>query len=380
VEHLEHFRLSQEPFANDPVLDFYLPTRQHAEAEKRVLRSVRQSKGLCVLLGEGGSGKTMLARHLLEELDEEKFEASLIVMVQRGVDTAWVLSRIAGQLGVEDPSDDPASLLGDVYRRLVEIHEEGRQALVIIDEAQMLGSAEAVEALRGLLNLEHEERHLLSLVLIGPQDLAQVLALDAAFLERIDVSVRLAPLDAENSASYLAHRIRCAGGDPGILEPEAISALHELGHGVPRRMNTLADNALYEAYLAGRDRVEKDDVLHAARDLEVGDASTDAAHAPDPAAAPPKPANPSGGAAAANGPPNAADGSRTALLSSESPLGVTQVMMDLDDEEDVGADSVAVTAAEPEPPRGAPAETQLLDTPPEEGELDDLFAELIDDE
>ena len=71
MEHLEHFRLSQEPFANDPVLDFYISTRQHAEAEKRVLRSVRQSKGLCVLLGEGGSGKTILARHLLEERDEE---------------------------------------------------------------------------------------------------------------------------------------------------------------------------------------------------------------------------------------------------------------------------------------------------------------------
>lgn len=271
MEHLQHFGLSQEPFANDPVLTFYFASRAHTEAERRVLRAVLQGKGLCVLMGEGGLGKTILIRHLLEELDDDSVECNLLVMVQRGADANWVLTRIAREVGVVNPGGDSSEVLRQVYERLVEISEEGRSAVVLIDEAQMLSSRDAMEALRGLLNLEHEDRHLLSLVLIGPPELAEVIALDAALADRIDVKVRLVQLDTEDTARYIAHRIRMAGGDSKIFKRDAVAVLCRCARGYPRLVNTLADNAIYEAFLAGRTRVEEDDVRHAARDLGLRD-------------------------------------------------------------------------------------------------------------
>ena len=266
MEHLERFGLSRDPFRNDSQLDFYFESASHAHAKQRLVRCLRQGKELCVLVGEVGRGTTTLARVLFEELEPERFEAGMLV-VARGIEAAWLRTAIARQLGIEDPSPERAAAVRQLYERLVALHEQGRRAIVAIDEAQALAGSEALADLVALLNFEHEDARLLSAVLIGSPALEGALAREPALLGRVELRVRLEPLSPADARAYLAHRLRVAGGDPSILSPEVMDAIAARASGIPRRINALADNALFEAHLASRRRATVSDVERAARDL-----------------------------------------------------------------------------------------------------------------
>jgi hypothetical protein len=175
---------------------------------------------------------------------------------------------------------------------------------VILDEAQVLAEQGALAELRGLLNLEYEDRRLVTLVLVGLPSLMAAVAAEPALADRIDVPLRIGALRGEEASRYLTHRIRAAGGNPAIL-------------GSPRQLNRLADAALFEAHLAGRVSATAEDVERAAAELEL--------------------ASPEDVAAAANAP----------LTAASTPL--------------------AASSANPEvavKPRGAPAATPLAPSAP----------------
>jgi general secretion pathway protein A len=267
VDHLRHFGLADDPFRDEPRLRDFFESRPAAEALLRLERGLRQGRGLCVLSGEPGLGKSMLVRRLLDGLEEELFEASALVVLPGAGDAGAVLARFARHLGVEAPAAERQSLLAQIYEQLAIVREDGRQAVLLVDDAEQLARGSALAELCGLLRLEYEERRLLALVLAGAQPLDAALAADASLASRVDVRVRLAPLDAEDAAGYLAHRLRSAGGDPAIFAPDAHDAIHRLGRGLPGLMNRLADNALFEAFLCARSRVSRADVERAHQDL-----------------------------------------------------------------------------------------------------------------
>jgi len=267
VNHLREFGLSRDPFTNDLAEGFYYESPMHRAAERRLLRAVTQHKGLCLLVGETGLGKSLLARRVLEDLEEEAYEASLLVVLKSGVDEGWLLTRIARLLSVEEPADEALELLGQIYEQLSVFAEEGRRAVVLIDDAHLLMSQQLMEALRALVDLEYEERQLLTLILVGDAELDRAVAMDSRLPQRLDVRVCLQALDLSTSSAYLGHRITVAGGFPSLVEAEALEVLHRLGQGLPRRLNVLADNALFEAHLDGRTCVTPEDVERAARDL-----------------------------------------------------------------------------------------------------------------
>jgi len=269
VEHFQHFGLSQDPFSNEPDLRFYFDSASHKETLLRLDRSLRQGKGLTMLTGEPGTGKTLIARRLFENLEEEVFEVSLMVMLPGATDAQSVLSRFAKQLGAEDPGDDRSAVLGCIYERLAIVREEGRHSLLIIDDAHILGP-EVMAEVGGLLNMEYEDRRLLSLLLVGTHELDACMSGDAALLQRVDVRVQLQPLDLDNTAAYLAHRLTIVGGAIPLLPAPTVEALFKFSRGRPRLINTLADNALFEAYLGGATSVGGADVERAAGDLGIG--------------------------------------------------------------------------------------------------------------
>ena len=271
MEHLQHFDLTRDPFSIEPDLRVYFDSPSHCDAQRRVERGLRQMKGLTVLTGEGGTGKTLLSRRMFNGLEEEIFEASLMVMLPGAAEAAQVLKRFARQLGVEEPAEDRGALMAQIYEMLAAVREEGRQSVLILDDAHLLGRSDMAE-IGGLLNLEYEERRLLSLLLVGLPELDDPLLRDAGLESRVDVRVRLQPLDEPYAAAYLLHRLQSVGGRPDLLLPDAISALFRLGDGRPRLMNTLADNALFEAFLAKRAQIAGSDVERAAADLGIGDA------------------------------------------------------------------------------------------------------------
>ncbi len=269
MEHLQHFGLSQDPFSNEPDLRVYFDSVSHREAQRRVERGLRQRKGLTLLVGESGMGKTLLARRILDALEEEVFEATLLVMHPGAADATGILQRLARQIGCEQPSTDRAELLGQIYERLAIVREDGRHAVLMIDDAQIMTPGVFAE-LAGLLNLEYEDRRLMSMLLIGTSELDALVEGDARVLPRVDVRVRLQPLDMANTQAYLTHRLESVSGKPELVPPATMETLAKFGHGRPRLLNTLADNALFEAYLAGRDSIDPGDIERAAADLGVG--------------------------------------------------------------------------------------------------------------
>ncbi|MGI9592693.1 MAG: ExeA family protein, partial [Myxococcota bacterium] len=249
MEHLQHFGLSEDPFRNEPRLREFFETPVCRGALARLDRGLRQSKGLVVLTGGVGAGKTMMLRQLLESLEEEIFEASMLVVLNGAADADWMLARFAKQLGIDEPETEREALLGQVYEQLAIVREEGRHAVLLIDDAHALSQRDTLRQVCGLLKLEYEERRLFSLVLAGGPELDVAIASDPTLAHKVEVKVTLGSLDREGSAAYLAQRIQQAGGSPAIIDEAAETALHRLGDGLPGRMNTLADNALFEAFL-----------------------------------------------------------------------------------------------------------------------------------
>ncbi|MEZ4279327.1 MAG: AAA family ATPase [Myxococcota bacterium] len=269
MEHLQHFGLTQDPFSNESDLRLYFESPSHRDAQRRVERGLRQHKGLTLLTGEGGMGKTLLARRILDGLEEEVFEATLLVMLPGAADAMGIFQRFARQLGAEEPARDRAGVLGQIYEQLAIVREDGRHAVLIVDDAQVM-SPQVFAELGGLLSLEYEDRRLMSMLLVGSPELDRQIQNDASLLPRVDIRVRIRPLDMPAAAAYLKHRLQVAHARPDLIPPATLDVLYKLGRGRPRLLNTLADNALFEAYLAGRSAMEPADVERAAADLGIG--------------------------------------------------------------------------------------------------------------
>jgi type II secretory pathway predicted ATPase ExeA len=253
--YLDYFELTQEPFSNAPVSRFYYNSAQHSQALTRLMHGVSYMKGLAILVGDIGAGKTTLARRMLDSLPESEYEAALLVIIHSGITANWLLRRIALQLGVENPAQEKLALLSQLYQRLLQIYDSGKKAVVLIDEAQMLETREIMEEFRGLLNLEVPERKLISFVFFGLPEIEQNLKLDPPLAQRVALRYKLEPFTAESTEAYIKHRLRLAGSPRLPFTPDAMLAVHQRSGGTPRVINSICDNALFEAFLSREQNV-----------------------------------------------------------------------------------------------------------------------------
>ena len=398
MEHLQYFGLNDDPFRSDPLERFQLEIRSQQDALRRVDRGVRQSRSLIVVSGAVGSGKSTVLRKLYEDLEEEVFEASMMLVLRGSVDADWLLRRFASQLGVEDPAQEREELVGQVYERLAIIREDGRHAVLIIDDAHALAVCDTLRELFALVKLEYEDRRLLTVVLAGAPRLAEVIDTDRDLAEQVDVRLELRPFSPEETAGYLGQRVEMASGHARLMLPDAVAALHDLSHGRPGLLNKLADNALFESYLAGRSELVKADVERAHADLcwESPIVSAEVQATPEPANS--EPANRANGATP---PPMSVPALQGGNCEAEITLG-RDSLGDLESElEAVFEPETPVPAAgsptlltdfdrpaqaaqpkvEPAAVQSAPElQLEVLDAPPKDvDEVDDLFMELLDD-
>src|SRR3990167_2903837 len=266
----DFFGLKQSPFSIAPDPRYLFMSERHREALAHLLYGVQGGGGFVLLTGEIGAGKTTVCRCFLEQVPAH---CQVAYIFNPKLSVIELLQSVCHEFGVPLQGDPGAATVKTcvdaLNAHLLAAHAQGRQGLLIIDEAQHL-SAEVLEQLRLLTNLETNERKLLQIILIGQPELRALLA--GAGMEqlaqRVIARFHLGPLTAPETAAYVAHRLAVAGL-PGAnpFDAAALRRIHALGAGVPRRINLLCDRALLGAYAEGRSSVGRRIVDRAA--LEV---------------------------------------------------------------------------------------------------------------
>ena len=288
MEHLEFFELPSDPFQNDADARFYYESAPQKRARLRLLRGIHQKKGLSVLEGGPGLGKTTLAHVVLRTLEEKDYAAHYLSIPHESCASGWLLPNVARAFGVPVLAGSVSQLVDQIHAQLVAITTARRSPVLLIDEAQLFRNREAMEEFRGLLNLSHEGRKLVSLVLFGLPELGELLKLDPPLAQRVEVRVEMTAMDWLESQAYVSHRLRLAGATHPVFSPDALEALFRWSGGVPRVLNTLADNAIFEGFLTETRPIDSHVVVTAAQALGLVRISTDSV----PNIPPPAPSGP----------------------------------------------------------------------------------------
>lgn len=267
MSYLNFFGLNMEPFSNVAVGRFYYNSPRHAKALAKLTYAVDSMKGLALLVGNIGAGKTTIARRFLDSLPEDGYEAALIVMVHSAVTADWILKKIAHQMGIVEPPAEKLRLLGQLYERLVSIRESGKKAVVLVDEAQMLQTRELMEEFRGLLNLEIDDNKLITFIFFGLPEIDQNLKLDEPLAQRVAMRINLEAMDMKETEAYMKHRLAVAGNDKVPFTEKAIAIIYRYSNGIPRLINTMCDNALLEAFLLKKKEIDEELMMSVLEDL-----------------------------------------------------------------------------------------------------------------
>lgn len=253
--YLEHFKFKELPFTLTPNVNFFCHLKGHEEALKTVLFSLRSGEGFIKVVGEVGSGKTLLCRKLLASL-----EADFVTAYIPNPDLSPIELRkaFARELGIDPGSlHDQHELLSHINNQLLNLHAANKRVVLLLDEAQAL-STESLEALRLLTNLETETNKLLQVVLFGQPELDERLNQSSLrqLKQRISFSYYLPTLSRDDLDTYVFHRLATAGYTYGTLfTKKARDILFKSSAGVPRLVNILCHKALLVAYGRGDSRI-----------------------------------------------------------------------------------------------------------------------------
>lgn len=267
------FQLKQAPFSIAPDPRYLFMSERHREALAHLLYGIGSGGGFVLLTGEIGAGKTTVCRCFIEQIPEN---CRLAYIFNPKLSVEELLLTVCDELRIELPpaSSGPIGVKGYVdaiNRDLLDAHARGLNSVLVIDEAQNL-SAEVLEQLRLLTNLETSERKLLQIILIGQPELRAMLARPELeqLAQRVIARYHLGPLSEAETGAYIGHRLAVAGAS-GLPFPPALTPLiHRLTHGVPRRINLLCDRALLGAYVENSPQVTRAIVQKAAAEVFAG--------------------------------------------------------------------------------------------------------------
>ncbi len=255
------FGLKHEPFSIAPDPRYLFMSERHREALAHLLYGVNGGGGFVLLSGEIGAGKTTVCRCFLEQIPRR---TNVAYIFNPKLTVIELLQSVCEEFGIPKPVLAHAEAtvkdyLDPLNEFLLKTHAVNQNNVLIIDEAQML-SAEVLEQLRLLTNLETSERKLLQIILIGQPELRDLLARPELeqLAQRVIARYHLGALTADETERYIRHRLSVAGMTVAMpFDANALARIHQLSRGVPRRINLLCDRALLGAYSAGRGQVDR---------------------------------------------------------------------------------------------------------------------------
>ena len=279
--YLEHFGLRTRPFPTTPNVDSYYPATTYEASLAQLLQALKEDEGIVLLEGEAGSGKTLMAHLLLERLPENWRSAFLTHC--RFFGRGDLLQAILFDLGMRYRGLTEHEMRLELTRSCLEKFREGGRTIIVADEAHLL-SMDQLEELRLLSNLEGKDGKAVQVVLIRLPGLFDSIRKPGLEIlkQRLIVSCRLDPLSVEESADYLLHQIRRAGGHPDqLLGEDVLDILSHASRGVPRLLNQSAHWAFKLAYEAGSTQVDAEAAVEAISRLGLDTGGTEG---PPPAA------------------------------------------------------------------------------------------------
>lgn len=262
-----YFGLTDVPFSIAPDPRYLYMSQRHQEALAHLLYGVNGGGGFVLLTGEVGAGKTTVCRCLLEQIPE-CCDVAYIFNPRQTV--AELLSSICAEFGIQSPADNTSVkvFVDCINTYLLDAHARGRHTVLIIDEAQNL-TADVLEQMRLLTNLETNQRKLLQIILLGQPELAQMLARPelSQLAQRIIARYHLGPLTRQEVAAYVQHRLGVSGTQRQLFPATLMRRVYRLSGGIPRMINVLCDRALLGTYVQGRERVDRATLMQAAREV-----------------------------------------------------------------------------------------------------------------
>lgn len=266
--YLYHFGLTELPFTLTPNTNFYLGLEPHNEALAVLLTALKTGEGFIKVVGEVGTGKTLICRKLLNEIPDH-FVTAYIPNPYLNPDE--LRRAVAAELGVKQAQRMSSQLLTQrIQEKLLELHGQGHSVVVILDEAQALPE-DSLEALRLFTNLETESRKLLQVVLFAQPELDERLDTKRfrQLRQRITFSYQLRPMSVEEVEHYINHRMHCAGYKGGALFSRSlVKRLAKSSRGIPRLVNVLCHKLLMLAYGEGSYQLTSKQLKTAVDDTE----------------------------------------------------------------------------------------------------------------
>jgi general secretion pathway protein A len=265
--YLEYYGLTEPPFDITPNPRFLFYSPKHREAFNHLLYGIRERKGFVQMTGEVGAGKTTLCRAVLEQLDDRYATALILNPVMSANE---LVKAIALEFGLKVKGLDRLDTLAVINEFLLKQVERGKEAVLIIDEAQDL-TDELLEQVRLLSNLETDNRKLVQIILFGQPELRGRLNNPRLrqLRQRITVRYHLPPLQRQEVVEYVRHRLHVSGGNgtPYFTGP-ALWRVHHYSQGIPRLVNAVCDKALLAGYVRQSKRIDFRMVGQAVRELE----------------------------------------------------------------------------------------------------------------
>jgi type II secretory pathway predicted ATPase ExeA len=259
-----YWGLTEAPFDNSPNPKFFYLSPEHEEALVRLVYTVRHRKGCGMLTGDYGCGKTTLSRALVQRLEAERYEIGLLT------NPSWTavdfLREVLYQLGVETVEKSKPELLHLLNDLFFRNFQAGRDTVLIVDEAQLIGDDAVFEELRLLMNFQTDERFLVTVLLIGSPELLPTVRRLKHLDQRISIRYHLNTLDQQHTANYVAHRLKMAGQARPIFTAAAVRRIFDVTRGTPREINNLCDVALLVGYSRRVSEVGEDLVDEVIRD------------------------------------------------------------------------------------------------------------------
>lgn len=266
-DYIRHFGLKRLPFENVPNPIFFFNEGDHARVHNRIKVSLEAGRGLIVVTGPVGSGKTTLSQMLMSEFSND---IKLIWMAEPPGNSIDLFLYIAHDLGLDPVSTERTFVIRDIREALLKINSEGGKCLVIIDEAHLM-SDDVINGIRILNNLEDGSTKLMQILMLGQEEVLNTINRPEMepFKQRIATLEILGKMDADRIREYVLHRIHVAGGEHPIFADtgwEALTLAFDTGS-IPRVVNSLCDRSLNFAFEREKTLVDAYDVYEAAKEM-----------------------------------------------------------------------------------------------------------------